>query len=201
MPKNKKRKPAASLVQVLHLVQEHQVQTKIGAKMETVIQNKNCVLNQETIKRKIKRMALEVAERNTDEKDLVIAGINGNGEVLAEELAEELAQLAMFNVSSITVRLNKKDPAQVSLSSTAACTGKVVVLVDDVANTGKTMLYAMKPLLDLYPKTIQTLVLVERSHKLFPVQTDYAGLSIATTLQEHITVETAAGQLTGAFLY
>ena len=169
--------------------------------METMTANKNCVLDKETIQRKIKRMALEVAERNTEEKEIIIAGINGNGEVVARVLANELKKLSLFNIEIITVQLNKKDPLLVSLTQERNWNDKVVLLVDDVANTGKTMLFGMKPFLESYPKKIQTLVLVERSHKLFPVQTDFAGLSIATTLQEHITVETEGSEITGAYLH
>jgi pyrimidine operon attenuation protein / uracil phosphoribosyltransferase len=88
-----------------------------------------------------------------------------------------------------------------SLDPETDVTNKTVILVDDVANTGKTMLYALKPFLASRPARIQTLVLVERSHKLFPIQTDYAGLSLATTLQEHISVETKGDTITGAWLY
>ncbi len=168
--------------------------------METV-QNRNCVLDKEAIKRKMKRMALQVAEQNSDEKELVIAGIAGNGEIVAKGLMENLAQLNFFKTSFLKVQLNKKDLLQVSLLPETDLGNKVVILVDDVANTGKTMLYALKPFLEANPKKIQTLVLVERSHKLFPIQTDYAGLSIATTLQEHISVETEGEEITGAWLY
>ena len=78
---------------------------------------------------------------------------------------------------------------------------RVVIIVDDVADTGRTMLYALKPFLDTHPRKIQTLVLVERSHKLFPIQNDYVGLSLTTTLQEHIAVETEGGEIRGAWLY
>ena len=74
------------------------------------------------------------------------------------------------------------------------------MLVDDVANSGRTLLYDLKPFLQTYPKKIQTLVLVERSHKLFPVQTDFVGLSISTTIQEHIIVETNGDEIAGAWL-
>ena len=74
-------------------------------------------------------------------------------------------------------------------------------MADDVANSGRTMLYALKPFLNFKPKSIQTLILVERSHKLFPIQSDYVGLSLATTLQEHITVETEGDTITGAWLH
>ena len=78
--------------------------------------------------------------------------------------------------------------------------GKTVLLIDDVANSGKTMLYAMKPFLNFQPRTIQTLVLVGRSHNSFPIHPDYIGLSIATTLQEHIFVEVTESGIGGAFL-
>jgi pyrimidine operon attenuation protein / uracil phosphoribosyltransferase len=168
--------------------------------METV-KNRECVLEKESIRRKMKRMALEVAERNSDEKELVIAGIAGNGEVVAKCLVNELRQLALFSIGEATIQLNKKDPVVVTFDPPVELENKVVIIVDDVANTGKTMMYAFKPLLDIHPRKVQTLVLVERSHKLFPVQTDYAGLSITTTLQEHIAVETDGDEIAGAWLY
>lgn len=168
--------------------------------METV-QNRNCVLDKEAIKRKLKRMALQVAEQNSDTKELIVAGIAGNGEIVAKCLVENLAKLGTFQTSFVRIQLNKKELLQVSLQPETDLANKTVILVDDVANTGKTMLYALKPFLAASPKKIQTLVLVERSHKLFPVQTDYAGLSLATTLQEHITVETDGEEVSGAWLY
>lgn len=168
--------------------------------MET-LQNRNCVLDKEAIKRKLKRMALQVAEQNSDTKELIVAGIAGNGEIVAKCLVENLAKLGTFQTSFVRIQLNKKELLQVSLQPETDLANKTVILVDDVANTGKTMLYALKPFLAASPKKIQTLVLVERSHKLFPVQTDYAGLSLATTLQEHITVETDGEEVSGAWLY
>lgn len=168
--------------------------------METV-QTKNCVLDSEAVSRKLKRMAYEVAERNSDEKELVIAGIAGNGEIVAHNLVKELQQIADFTISEVRIQLNKKDPIAVAFQPDTDLENRVFILVDDVANTGRTLMYALKPLLDARPKKVQTLVLVERSHKQFPVQTDYAGLSIATTLQEHITVETKENTITGAWLF
>lgn len=165
------------------------------------IQTKNCVLDKEAIERKLKRMAYEVAEQNIDETELIFASINGNGEIVARNIIKELRRISNFYIQHITIGLNKKDPLKVVLDQTIDTENKVVILVDDVANTGKTILYALKPFLDFHLKKIQTLVLVERSHKLFPVQTDYSGLSIATTLQEHIAVETKGEEITGAWLY
>lgn len=163
--------------------------------------NRKTVLDQNAIRRRLHRMALEVAEQNSEEKTVIIAGIMGNGEVVAQNLIEELRALGQFETVYVQVSLNKKDPLEVTFTPAVSLDGQVVILVDDVANTGRTMLYALKPLLNARPRRIQSLVLVERSHKLFPVQTDYSGLSIATTLQEHITVETEGSRITGAWLH
>ena len=77
---------------------------------------------------------------------------------------------------------------------------KTIVLIDDVANSGRTMLYALKPLLLQLPKKIQTLALVERTHKSFPVDVDYVGLSVSTTTDENIVVEVENGEVMGAWL-
>ena len=161
----------------------------------------NGILSAEAVKRKLRRMALEIAERNAGETALIIAGISGNGEMVAQQVMQELQQLSDIQVQLIAVQVNKKDPFDVQLNASIDFNDKIIILVDDVANTGRTMLYALKPFLQYRPKSIQTLVLVERSHKLFPVQTDYVGLSIATTLQEHIRVETSEGVITGAWLH
>ena len=165
------------------------------------IQKRNCVLDKEDISRKMKRMALQVAEQNHEETELIIAGITGNGEIVAQELLQNPEKISSFSSRFVRVQLNKKELLDVTLDPHTDLTNKVIILVDDVANTGKTMLYALKPFLAVHPKKVQTMVLVERSHKLFPIQTDYAGLSIATTLQEHIVVETENETITGAWLY
>jgi pyrimidine operon attenuation protein/uracil phosphoribosyltransferase len=168
--------------------------------META-QTKNSVLSKESINRKMKRMALEVAERNSNEKELIIAGIQGNGEKVASCLVKELNKIAGFAITELLISIDKKNPVEVTLSSQTNLENKVVIIVDDVANTGRTLLFSLKPFLSTRIKKIQTLVLVERSHKLFPIQTDYSGLSISTTLQEHIMVEEKNGELIAAWLY
>jgi pyrimidine operon attenuation protein/uracil phosphoribosyltransferase len=165
------------------------------------LETKTQILDKESVARKIVRMALEVAEQNISEQTLVIAGIAGNGEVVANCIAEELKKLTTILTEVVTISLNKKEPDEVTISPNVLLNDKAVLIVDDVANTGRTMFYALKPFLSARPKRLQTAVLVERSHKQFPIQTDYTGLSIATTLQEHIAVETEGGEITGAWLY
>lgn len=157
------------------------------------------VLDQQTAKRKIKRMALEIAESNIDEKEILLAAVNGNGEVIARAVQQELQSIGVRTELSI-IRINKRDPLNASLDHSSEMEDKVVLIIDDVASSGRTMMYALKPFLEMRPKKIQTLVLVERTHKLFPLQTDYKGVSIATTLQEHISVEVEGDHITGAWL-
>ncbi|MFN2438052.1 MAG: phosphoribosyltransferase family protein [Chitinophagaceae bacterium] len=168
--------------------------------MESIHVSKNCILSAEAIKRKLRRMAFEVAEANADEDSIIIAGIAGNGNILAQKIAEELKHIVNMSIELIVIQLTKKNPVDAHIQDQIDLTDKIIIVVDDVSNTGRTLLYALRPLLSFLPKKIQTLVLVERSHKLFAVQPDYVGLSIATTLQEHIVVETGDGEITGAWL-
>ena len=169
--------------------------------MPTDIVSKKLILNAEVAHRKLRRMAFQIAENNAGETELIIAGIDGNGIILAKNLVKELEQIVSFPIQLMTISLNKKKPLEVTLDNDQDYNDKNIIVVDDVANTGKTMLYAIKPFLDFLPKKIQTLVLVERSHKLFSIQPDYVGLSVASTLQENIIVETDGQQVTGAWLH
>ena len=143
----------------------------------------------------------EIAERNADCDSLIIAGVAGNGVVVAKAIINELQQILSCPLQFITIAIDKNNPLEVSLSEQSDFDNKTIILVDDVANSGKILLYSLKTFLRYQPKSIQTLVLVERSHKLFPVRTDYVGLSIATTLQEHIRVQTEGDKITGASLH
>ncbi len=169
--------------------------------METDISRPNCILTGERIRRAIRRMAFQIAENNASEASIILVGIIGNGSVVARQVRDELTRIIDLPVLLNRITLNKKKPLDATVDEEMDFNGKVIILIDDVSNTGKTLLYALKPFLLFEPKKIQTLVLVERSHKLFAVQPDYVGLSVATTLQEHITVEIEDEQITGAWLH
>jgi pyrimidine operon attenuation protein/uracil phosphoribosyltransferase len=103
-------------------------------------------------------------------------------------------------ISQVEIKLDKKNPKSISLSEQINFDNKIIIVTDDVANSGKTLLYALKPFLEFYPKKIQTLVLVERSYKEFPVAPDYVGLSLSTAFTEKIIVETNNNEVEGASL-
>lgn len=164
------------------------------------IADKNYILDQFVAEKKMRRMALEILENNQDEKELVLAGIRGSGSVVAKSIQKMLAEISDVKTEVISLTLDKKEPKEVILNQKMDFNDKVIIVVDDVANSGKTLLYAMKPFLEFQPKKIQTLVLVGRSHNSFPVHPDYVGLSIATTLQEHIYVEVSEDKVLGAYM-
>ncbi|PSL05826.1 phosphoribosyltransferase family protein [Cecembia rubra] len=154
-------------------------------------ENLTLVLNQKQIQQKIIRMAYEIYERNASENKLLFAGISGMGSLLAASLAKTLEEISPLKAQVIEILLDKQDVnrGEVKLSEDLDLNNSCVVIVDDVLNTGKTLMYAIKPFLDAPIKKMEVAVLVNRSHKLFPVTPDYTGLELATTLSEHITVD------------
>lgn len=145
-------------------------------------------------------MALEVVERNYDAQVLLLIGIRENGIVIAHKMATALAGVFAGEVRVLELLMDKKRPEIITILPETDFTGAHLLLIDDVANTGHTMLYALKPLLNFFPANIQTLALVERTHKTFPIHMDYVGLSVSTTPDQHIYVEVIDGDLGGAYL-
>ncbi len=158
------------------------------------------ILTAEVANKKLRRMALQVAEQNYDVKQLILIGIKSSGSVIAAKIGQYLQEVFSGEVVILDLSMDKKNPLNISLDSDLDLNDKTIVLIDDVANSGRTMLYALKPLLNQLPKKVQTLALVERTHKSFPVDVDYVGFSISTTLDEHILVEVDGGEVTGAWL-
>lgn len=150
------------------------------------------ILNEKQIRQKIRRLTIEILERNFNEPEIILAGINNNGLEMANLLLQELVGRTESNITLTRLHLNPASPTQHSIvleMPIEQVENKVVIIVDDVANTGRTIYYALKPLLDVLPKKVEVAVLVDRKHKSFPIQADYVGLSLATTLKESIEVK------------
>ena len=163
---------------------------------------KNYILTQQVAEKKLRRMAYQILENNSGEDQLILAGIEENGSGVARTIQRLLNEITdgRLNIRIISITLDKRNPGPVTLSETLDFDGQVIIVIDDVASSGKTLLYAMKPFLDYHPRKIESLVLVERTHKTFPIQPDYTGLSLSTTLQEHIYVEVDGDVVKGAWL-
>lgn len=158
------------------------------------------VLNASSADKKLRRMALEIAERNEGENEIIIIGIKENGIYIANKIEEYLRPHFGGQLRTIALTINKKNPTEVILSENVVLENKLVLLIDDVANSGRTMLYSLRPLLLKFPSQIQTLALVERTHKMFPIALNYVGLSVSTTKEENIVVTVEDGKIISAFL-
>ncbi len=158
------------------------------------------ILTAETAKRKLQRMALQVAEKSAGKDALLLIGIKENGIHIARAIAGYLGEVFKGSIEVISLEVNKKMPGEIQLDMKIDFNGKSILLIDDVANSGRTMMYALKPLLEQYPAQVETLVLVERTHKLFPIAINYNGISVSTTLEENIVVEVVDAEIKGAFI-
>jgi pyrimidine operon attenuation protein/uracil phosphoribosyltransferase len=154
--------------------------------------NKVKILDKVQIQQKLNRLAYEVYENNFHEKNLLVVGIDGNGYKIAERLAEKLKEISGIKIQLGKIKLDKDKPWEGEPKidfDEKAFVNKTTILVDDVLNSGKTLIYAVKLFLDKPVKKLSTVILVDRSHTRFPVKADYVGLTLSTTLQEHIEAD------------
>jgi pyrimidine operon attenuation protein/uracil phosphoribosyltransferase len=152
--------------------------------------SQNTILNHQEIEHKIRRIAYQIYETFVDEPEIVLAGIASNGFVFAKKLAIELERISTIKISLCEVFINKQNPnipITTSLSK-ESYENKGVVLVDDVLNSGTTLIYGVKHFLEVPLKKLKTAVLVDRNHKKYPVKADFKGLSLSTSLLEHVQV-------------
>lgn len=156
--------------------------------------NKTLLLNKKQIGQRINRIAYQIYEDNFEEKEIFIVGIVKSGYVLAEKIEKSLNKICNIKTQLIELKLDKQQHIEVPIIisfDTSKMKGKVVVLVDDVLNSGKTLIYALRKLLNEDLKKIRTVLLVDRDHKRYPIMADYVGITLSTTMQEHISVELA----------
>jgi pyrimidine operon attenuation protein/uracil phosphoribosyltransferase len=149
------------------------------------------LLSHQQIARKVTRLAMEILERNTDESELYIIGINNRGMELARRLLAGLRTMseAPVHLRQLTISpASPLDPEPVLEGDLQELAGKAILLVDDVANTGRTLFYALKPLTDIQPAKIEVAVLVDRRHKSWPVYVTYRGMDLSTTLGDNVLV-------------
>lgn len=147
------------------------------------------ILDRQRIERKLVRMAWQIWEHNSNRKSLTLVGIADNGVAIAQKLAEHLAQISPLTINVRSLTLSKKDPLSRPVTLDGPIQDASIVLVDDVANSGRTLMYALPPILESAPEKVLISVLVDRKHKSFPVAPDIIGHQLATTLQEHIIVQ------------
>jgi len=154
--------------------------------------NKTIILNHQQITQKINRIAYQIYEDNCNEKEIIIVGIDKKGYLFAEKIYNQLAKIADSKITLAKLTIDKDNPQENKNSLSIATDllhNKVIILIDDVLNTGKALIYGVKYLLDFPLKKMSTAVLVDRNHKKYPIGTHYVGLALSTTLQNHISLE------------
>ncbi|WP_339625007.1 phosphoribosyltransferase family protein [uncultured Winogradskyella sp.] len=151
---------------------------------------KNTILSHKEIEHKIKRIAYQIYECNVDETEIIIAGIESNGYLFAKKIKANLEKISTIKCSLCKVIINKEQPTQPITTSLKKedYTNKSIVLIDDVLNSGSTLIYGIKHFLDVPLKQFKTAVLVNRNHKKYPVKADFKGISLSTSLFEHVHV-------------
>lgn len=163
------------------------------------------IIDKKLAVRKINRIAYEIIESNYGERELIMVGVANKGYKLAKLLSKKLREISEVSITLTAVRLDKRDPLSGPVEmddATLDFHGKTVIIIDDVGNTGRTLFYAMQPLAAHLPRKIQAAVLVDRMHKSYPINVDFVGTQLATTLNEEVIVEfTRAGTVEGAYLH
>lgn len=155
------------------------------------------ILNAVQVKQRIDRIAYQIYEDSSNEKELIIAGISNSGYRFAILLNEVLKTICPIPTQLIEIKLNKENPVEFSLQPNYQISdfkNKSIIIVDDVLNSGKTLMYSLRPFLECDVKKIRTALLVNRDHKRYPVEADFVGITLSTTLQEHIRVDLTPGQ-------
>jgi pyrimidine operon attenuation protein/uracil phosphoribosyltransferase len=161
------------------------------------------ILDRTQIEQKIRRLAIEILENNFEEKTIVLAGINKNGTGFARLIEKELLLITSIRIQIITLTINPASPLSTPIEPDQpvdTLKGKSIIVIDDVANTGRTIFYACKPLMDILPKKIEVAVLVDRKHKTFPIYPKYVGVALATTLKEDIDLQILGTEEWGVYL-
>tara|TARA_Y200000002_G_C22591641_1_gene625484 strand:- start:402 stop:914 length:513 start_codon:yes stop_codon:yes gene_type:complete len=158
--------------------------------MNLMALSQNCILNDEQINHKIRRIAYQIYESNVEEKEVILAGIQKNGYVLAEKIKKKFEEISNIKGVLCAVKINKKNPTQQITTSLALdeYANKSLVLIDDVLHSGTTLIYGIKHFLETPLKQFKTAVLVNRNHKKYPVKADFKGISLSTSINEHVSV-------------
>lgn len=155
------------------------------------------LLNALQIQQRIDRLAYQIFEDNFDQPSILVAGIANSGVNIARRIVQSLNRICKLEVKLIEIHVDKENPTRITLSPEQRhdeLKDKVVIVVDDVLNSGKTLIYSLRPFLDADIRKIRTVLLVDRDHKRYPVEADFVGITLSTTLQDHIRVDFSPGQ-------
>ena len=152
--------------------------------------DKKKILDYQSIKKKIRRISLQILESNIDQDEIIIAGIDLNGFIIAKKISQEISKISEINTKLCKIKIDKKNPLNdISTSlNFKDYENKSLVIIDDVLNSGATLMYSVKYFLNTKIKSLKTAVLVDRNHKKYPIKADFKGLSLSTSIQSKVEV-------------
>jgi len=154
--------------------------------------NKTLILDTEQIKQKVNRIAYQIIEDNCYEKEIIVVGIDKKGYLFANLISDQLKEISEIKITLAKLTIDKENAyannEKLDIEA-SELKDKVIILVDDVLNTGKALIFGVKFLLNFPIKKMSTVVLVDRNNKKYPIGTHYVGLALSTTLKNHISVE------------
>ena len=152
--------------------------------------DKKKILDYQSIKKKIRRISLQILESNIDQDEIIIAGIDLNGFIIAKKISQEISKISEIKIKLCKVKIDKKNPLNdISTSlNFEDYQNKSLVVIDDVLNSGATLMYSVKYFLNTKIKSLKTAVLVDRNHKKYPIKADFKGLSLSTSIQSKVEV-------------
>ena len=154
-------------------------------------ETKTLILDSSKASQKINRIAYQIVENYHNEEKLTFVGISNKGFLLAKRLQHKFSHICDIEVELIALKVNKKNPLNdaISILPEIDFNNKTIILIDDVLNSGRTLMHAASFITTQGVKQLNTIVLIDRRHRKFPIRADWVGLTLSTTLQEHISVE------------
>lgn len=171
--------------------------------MNPICMNSKQILDGPALLQKIRRIAFQIFENNFEESEIIIAGIVGEGYSLAKLLCQNILEISSIKAQAVAIQLNKEIPYESPVQfdcDKSIFEGKVIIVVDDVLNTGRTFSYSLAPFLSMHVKKIQVAVVVDRNYRKFPISADYIGYQLSTTLSEHVEVVLSDQSKLGVYL-
>lgn len=155
------------------------------------------ILSHEAIALKLDRIAWQILEHHHEDSSIVLVGLVDRGSDVAQKIKNRLENFSTKKIQILRIDLDKSNAlaSDIELKDSESIRGNSVILIDDVLNSGTTMAAAFMEVLKYGPKSVKTAVLANRDHHKFPIQANYVGISMATTLKEHISYTEENGKM------
>lgn len=157
----------------------------------------NIVMNNETLKRTLRRLSYEIIEKHKNLDNVILMGIKNKGVIIATIIASMIQDIEGKNIEKVDIdisgyRDDQKTTQDKNVNKKAInidINGKIIILIDDVLFTGRSVRAAMDAIIDLgRPKAIELLILIDRGHRQLPIRADYIGKNLPTSISETVKV-------------